>query len=294
MSWDFLYRGETVRLDETSRRALEGSFVQLAGGYTHYQMDGPTGGTAVVLVHGFSAGYFVWEPTFAALVAAGRRVLRYDLFGRGFSDRPRRPQNLELFTAQLSELLDVLGLRQVDLVGLSMGGPVATAFAVNALGRVRRLVLIDPVAAEAVQLRWIYRVALLPGVGELVVGLGGTGRQLSSAAADIFGGVPIEAFRQSYMQQMRFKGFKRSLLSSARSGMIDGFPAIYDQLGKSGMPVLLIWGSHDPALPVRQSQSILDRVPQAELRIIDGCGHTPHYEKPEIVNPVLLEFLGRP
>lgn len=294
MNWDFLYRGESACLDETSRRVLEGSFVELSHGYTHYEIAGPEDGAAVVLVHGFSAAFFVWDPTFTALRQAGKRVLRYDLFGRGFSDRPHLPYNLDLFVGQLTELLDSLSLRRVDLVGLSMGGPVSTAFAAKTPNRVRRIVLIDPVGAEPVPLRFVYRLAVLPGVGELVLGLGGTGRLLSSAAADIFGGSPVQEFRESYLQQMRFKGFKRSLLSSVRNGMVDGFPSLYEQVGKLQIPVLLVWGSQDRAVPVRQSRAILDRIPQASLHVIDGCGHTPHYEKPEVVNPILLEFLAKP
>ncbi len=115
---------------------------------------------------------------------------------------------------------------------------------------------------------------------------------LSSAASDIFGSVAVDEFRQQYMKQMAFKGFKRSLLSSVRSGMLDGFPELYEQLGQLKKPVLLIWGSQDPAVPLWQSRSLLELVPQADLHVIEGCGHTPHYEKPEVVNPLLVEFLG--
>lgn len=291
MNWEFLYRGETDCLDETSRKGLGGSFARLPLGDTHYELDGPGQSRTAVLIHGFSAGCFVWDPTFTALVSANVRTLRYDLYGRGYSDRPRQRNNLALFVEQLRDLLRHLAIEQVDLIGLSMGGPIAAEFAIEEPGRVRRLVLIDPVSADPVPLSVWYRALLLPGIGELVGGLAGSGRLLRGIAADIFGPVPAGDFEQNYLQQMRYKGFKRSLLSSARNGMLDGFREAYEHLGNLSKPVLLIWGRHDRAVPVEQSGPLLELIPSAVLHVIDGCGHTPHYEQPRIVNPLILDFL---
>ena len=74
----------------------------------HYELEGPADGQPVVLVHGFSVPYYIWDPTFPALAAAGLRVLRYDLFGRGYSDRPDLPYTMELFVRQLKDLLEAL------------------------------------------------------------------------------------------------------------------------------------------------------------------------------------------
>ncbi len=291
MNWDFIYRGETDCLDETSRQGLGGSFARLPLGQTHYELSGPEKDRTAVLIHGFSAGFFVWDPTYTALIGEQVRTLRYDLYGRGYSDRPRRPNNLSLFVDQLRDLLRHLAIEQVDLVGLSMGGPIAAAYAVEFTDKVRRLVLIDPVSADPVPLRAWYRALLLPGIGEVVGGLAGSGGLLRGVASDIFGPVPGGDFEKRYLQQMRFKGFKRSLLSSARNGMLDGFRELYEHLGGQSKPVLLIWGRDDRAVPVEQSRPLLELLPGAVLRVIEGCGHTPHYEQPGIVNPLILDFL---
>ncbi len=293
MNWDFVYRGEVERLDDGSRAALGASFARLSEGCTHYEIAGPSNGRIVTLVHGFSAAYFVWDPTFTTLTSAGMRVLRYDLYGRGFSDRPPLPNDLKLFLTQLRELLDELSIAQTDLVGLSMGGPISAAFAVQSPDRVRSLILVDPVGPEAVPLRRIYRALLLPGIGELVAGLAGSGPLARGVASDVFGATPPGDFEARYLQQMRFKGFKRSLLSSLRNGMVDGFPDAYKRLGSLGKPVLLIWGRDDPAVPLAQSKRLLELVPQAEFHVIDDTGHTPHYERPDLVNPLLFDFLHR-
>ncbi len=294
MNWDFVYRGETDCLDETSRMELGGAYSRLSDGYTHYEMGGPRDGRAVVLIHGFSAAYFIWDPTYAALSTAGLRVLRYDLFGRGYSDRPRLPNKLELFIRQLRELLDSLSIAQVDLVGLSMGGPIAAGFAMQYPQQARRVVLIDPVGPDPVPLKAIHRLALLPGIAELLLGLSGSGGVARGVATDFFGPAPTNELEEASLRQMRFKGFKRSLLSSVRNGMIGGFAQVYERLGKEGKPVLLIWGTLDRAVPSQQSTRLRALVPQAEFHSIVGCGHTPHYEKPSVINPILLEFLLRP
>ena len=75
--------------------------MQLSQGYVHYELGGPVGGEKVVLVHGLSVPYYIWDPTFDALTEAGFRVLRYDLYGRGFSDRPKLRYDADLFDEQL-------------------------------------------------------------------------------------------------------------------------------------------------------------------------------------------------
>src|SRR5258708_30381000 len=126
MNFDIHYPGETEELDDTTRATTRGSFVELADGFTHYEFGPGDRGEPVVVVHGFWAPYLIWDPTFQALVGERFSVLRYDLYGRGYSDRPRTKYGLELFVRQLLELADRLGLGRINLVGLSMGGAISS------------------------------------------------------------------------------------------------------------------------------------------------------------------------
>ena len=85
----FMLDGEDRVLNDQVRAGLEGDFIRLSDGYTHYQWAGPEDGQVVVLLHGFSVPYFLWDYVFKDLSEAGFRVLRYDLYGRGYSDPPR-------------------------------------------------------------------------------------------------------------------------------------------------------------------------------------------------------------
>ncbi len=291
MNWDFIYRGETRDLDDAARAQASGSFIQLSDGCTHYQLGGPEKGRPVVLVHGFSVPYIIWDPTFQALVSAGFRVLRYDLFGRGFSDRPRRKYDNSLFVRQLNELLETLQLSRINLVGLSMGGAIAAAFTVRYPSRIRKLALIDPVGTQPMPLNLLYRAAILPGISELIFGLAGSGRMVRSLASDFFDPAHVAMLQDQYRVQMQFRGFKRAILSTLRSKTLNGFPDVYEQLSKLNTPILLLWGRNDQTLPFAQSRPILELIPRVEFHAIEDCGHIPHYERPAIVNPILIRFL---
>ncbi len=291
MNWDFLYRGEKRNLDDASRAAAGGSFIVLPQGGTHYQLGGPERARPVVLVHGFSVPYFIWDPTFDFLTASGHRVLRYDLLGRGFSDRPHTRYRLDLFVSQLDALLSSLGLKQIDLVGLSMGGVVSAAFTVRFPERVRRLALVDPIGTEPMPLNWLYRAALLPGISELALGLVGTDSMVAALAADFFDPSEVERFKDRYRLQMQYRGFKRAIISTLRNKAVDGSPETYERLGRLAMPVLLVWGRHDRTLPIEQSASILKLVPRAQFEIIEDAGHIPNCEQPEVFHTILHKFL---
>src|SRR5947208_3575522 len=113
---------ERLELDDAARKSAAGQFVRLSDGYTHYELAGPDAGPLVVLAAGATVPYYIWDPTFAALVQAGFRVLRYDYYGRGFSDRPDIPYTQDLYVRQFRELLDAVHITgPFDLAGLSFG-----------------------------------------------------------------------------------------------------------------------------------------------------------------------------
>ncbi|MEP0806225.1 MAG: alpha/beta hydrolase [Chloroflexota bacterium] len=285
---------ETKHLDEEARKTAGGSFVRLTDGVTHYELSNPEGEQTVVLVHGFSVPYFIFDPTFDFLTQSGFRTLRYDLFGRGFSDRPRTRYNIDLFVRQLLELLDALRFdRPVNLVGLSMGGPITAAFTAHHAERVKSLTLIDPAGARAVSLSPMLKAMKLPGLAEAVFGLVGSESLLKSAAKDFFDPELVEMFLEKYKVQMQYKGFKRAILSTIRNNMLGAFIETYKTLGKMDKPVLLVWGRNDTTVPFVHSDDLRAAVPQAEFHVIEECGHIPHYEKPEEFNPLLLEFLKK-
>jgi pimeloyl-ACP methyl ester carboxylesterase len=287
----FSYRDETKELDELARQEASGSFIRLSDGFTHYELSNAEAEHTVVLVHGFSVPYFVYDPTFEFLTRSGFRVVRYDLFGRGFSDRPDMQYDIDLFVRQLGGLLDALRFtRPVSLVGLSTGGPITAAFTARFPERVGKLVLIDPIGAKPLPFGPLLKVAAMPFVGEAFLNLVKSDG-IALKIAPIFNRELVEEFRPRYITQMRYKGFRRAILSTIRSQVLDSSLDVYERIGKMDKPVLLFWGRNDPTVPFKHSDILRRAMPGMEFHVIENCGHAPHHEKPDEVNPILLQFL---
>src|SRR4029079_19168873 len=141
---------EKRMLDNDARAGAPGKFVRLSDGMTHYELLGPDSGATVLLVHGFSVPYYIWDSTATALSSKGYRVLRYDEYGRGWSDRPKGAYDADMYDRQVKDLLDSLHIAgPVHLAGVSMGGWVTGTYAGRNPDRVRSLILVDPVAGNS-------------------------------------------------------------------------------------------------------------------------------------------------
>ena len=291
MLWTFPYLGENKELNEATRSNAQGSFLRLSEGCTHYELGGPQDGQPVVLVHGFSVPYFIWDPTFDFLAESGFRALRYDLFGRGYSDRPNMRYDIDMFCKQLRELTDTLGFKRINLIGLSMGGPITATFTARHPERVGKLVLIDPAGVRSITFSRVLKAATTPGFGELALGLFGSRRLAKGVESDFYDPAHVKAFVAKYMVQMGYKGFMRALLSTMRNGMLGDFSETYYKVGEAGTPTMLFWGRDDKTVPFAHSAMIRKAIPQSEFHAFERCGHIPHYEKPEEANPLLLKFL---
>ncbi len=289
----FPYFDETLVLNEEARKDLPGSFISLPNGVTHYEKAGNENRGTVVFVHGFSVPYFIFDPTFDFLTQQGFRTVRYDLFGRGFSDRPHIRYDMAFFVRQLKDLLDILRIKSTNLIGLSMGGPISTCFTEAFPDMVEKHIMIDPAGARPISLSPLLNAVKIPVIGELTLGLFGTGNMVKNAASDMFTPKLVEEFQDKYKVQMQYHGFKRAILSSLRNGMLDSFIDSYKKVGKLMKPTLLFWGRQDATVPFEHSTDILNAIPHAELHVFEKCGHIPHYEYPDEVNKILLEFLRR-
>jgi pimeloyl-ACP methyl ester carboxylesterase len=282
---------ETLNLDGQTRSQLPGMFVELPDGWTHYELRGPQDGPPVVLVHGFSVPYYVWDPTATTLADAGYRVLRYDLYGRGFSDRPDKTYDLDFFVKQLDDLTTaLLPWQPLHVIGLSMGGPVTAAFANRYPDRVRSLTLIAPETLPVTAMD-IFPMNV-PLLGEFVMKVYMVPVYLpQSQIEDAFNPAVLPDWEQKYRVQMQYKGFRDALLSTIRH--LPEMDALheYDLVGKTDLPVQIIWGVQDQTISYDALQMALQRIPQAGFTQVDQAGHLPHYEQPSVVNPVLIGFL---
>ena len=139
---------ESLTLDNTARRTHKGSYIQLSDGCTRYELEGD-GDECFVLVHGFSSPYFIYDNLYESLLARGYQVLRYDLIGRGLSDRPKAVYDADFFVKQLDELTDaLLPGKTFTIIGTSMGGIIGTRFVQMHPAKVSRLILLAPAVMD--------------------------------------------------------------------------------------------------------------------------------------------------
>jgi pimeloyl-ACP methyl ester carboxylesterase len=280
---------ERLDLDDAARRSASGQFVKLSDGYTHYELGGPAGGRLVVLTAGATVPYYIWDPTFTALVNAGFRVLRYDYYGRGFSDRPDIPFTQDLYVRQLRELLDAVHADQpFDLAGLSFGGAVITSVAARYPAQVRSLIYMDPALRSPSSLTGLESV---PWLWNIMTAIVDERSWADSQLGDFLHPERFPDWPARYRVQLRYKGFRRARLSEVRSNVDADQRDELQAVGRANRPVLVIWGKQDPNVPFELSASLLAELPAARLVAVDEAGHLPQWERPDVVQPAILSFL---
>jgi pimeloyl-ACP methyl ester carboxylesterase len=285
----------TRRLDGAARselvaRGAAARFVALPLGTMHVRIEGPGDGPVVVLVHGGVVGGYAFERWRAPLVAAGFRVIVPDLLGYGYSDRPDRTYTRQFYVAQLAQLLDALEVAPpVALVGASLGGAIATAFTAAYPERVRALALIAPAGGGGSP---PIRGALIwPVIGDIAFHFFGAS-SMTSQMATAYAGSPYRAGMVQWMQaQTAFRGFSSGILNTLRHFNASWQPDTYQALGRSGTPVLAVWGTADTINPFAQARTLAGWVPQLQLVALAGKGHAITFGETETVLAEVIPFL---
>lgn len=282
---------EVKTLDQGARQKLGGAYISLPLGLTHYELTGPAGGPVVVLVHGATVPFWGWDRQVPALTGAGFRVLRYDHFGRGFSDRPRVKYDRSLYVSQLDQLLTALKIKgPVDLVGLSMGGPIAGMFTVRRPGLVRRLALIAPMvdgSAGGAKIKLLQPPVIGEFLARTVAVPSIVKRAESLMSKDEAGRKALSLFRE----QTLYQGFERSMLSLFRGDMFShDFLKAYAKLQKMDLPVMVVWGTKDTDISPESIESLRRVVPKVRFEVLENRGHGLVSEAADEVNQRLLDF----
>ena len=280
---------ERLDLDQSVRNAAPGQFARLTDGYTHYEIGGPPEGRVVVLAAGATVPYYIWDPTFTALVGAGFRVLRYDYYGRGYSDRPDIPFTQDLYVRQLAELLDAVHITQpIDLAGLSFGGSVITSVADRYPTRVRSLIYVDPAFREPLTLS---PLESMPRVWSFVTAIMEERWWADGQMGDFLHPERFPDWPARYRVQLQYRGFRRARLSDLSANTASDQRDEVQRVGRVRRPVLVVWGKQDPNVPFEFSESLMRQLPFARLVAVEDSGHLPQWEQPDIVQPAVIEFL---
>ena len=260
----------------------------------HYLVEGR--GPAVVLVHGLGGFAESWRHNVPAL-AARATVYAVDLPGFGRSGKPSARYDLPYFARVLHAFVDSLGVPQVALVGHSMGGAVCVTYALTHPARVERLALLGAIVPGfRFPLSGRYRLATTRGVGEALA-LCACAPLIRAAIARCFW-TPVRAevdFLVDTHYQIRTSPAARAAWLAAvralRTDLVEHRDDFRRALPTLDLPVLLVHGRQDVAVPPAHCADAVEGLPHAAVRWLDGCGHFPHIEHGPVVNGWLGEFL---
>lgn len=286
-------REETrARMDFNRRKNAPGRIVTLSQGVTYFEWLGPVRGPVAVCVHGLTTPSFVWHGMVRGLALLGYRILIYDLYGRGYSDRPQGPQDQAFFVTQLDELLEDQGLENdITLIGYSMGGAIAAAFSAAYPDRIRQLILIAPAGIARIRGRLTKFIAGTPIVGDwLMLALfpflhrRGTGKERRLPSS-------VENIVDMQQSELKYHGFVPSVLESMRGILAVPLEDEHRIIYGSGVPVLAIWGRKDDVIPLTAVGRLAEWNRTARQEVIDEAGHGLVYTHTDAVLNIMKDVL---
>jgi 3-oxoadipate enol-lactonase len=242
-------------------------------------------GPAVLFVHGYPFDHTIWRDQIDAL--DGYRRIAPDLRGMGQSDAPDLGYGMSIYAADLAALLDSLGVDDVVLCGLSMGGYVMFEFLRRWRHRVRGMVLMDT-RAEAD---------------------GTEARRARDTAAALARESGAEAIADSMLPRLLAPGtterapeiaarIRRMMAATPVAGIIGALAAMRDRHDSTdllptlgGIPTLVLVGEEDVLTPPDAARRMAAGIPGARVVLVPGAGHVPPVERPFETNAALLDFL---
>ncbi len=288
---------EKVSLDQGVRQAADYSFVKLSHGWTHYQDTGREINGTVVLLHGGGPAMLSWDRQIGFLATNGYRVIRFDRYGSGFSDRPDIAYNWDLFVRQTAELLDSLGVSGTfDMVGRSLGARAALCFAHRYPERVNNLVLTSS-GLRAPKGSPLTKMPFIPPIIRFVYRVFGgviMDSQLDQFAEYVSDSTERAEYRNLIEKQLRIRGTERAFYSFLRSGEILGCREAYSVLGDRPDKIAFIWGTRDELVPQKRMLELVSQYPRMTFTEIAGAGHGINFTHAEEYNQALIKVLSEP
>lgn len=261
--------------------------VPVFGGSVVLYRAGKRGAEPVILVHGLgNAGARDWAQVIPALAGA-YDVYALDLPGFGASDKGNHLYSPANYVRVLDAVFGARLKRPANLVGHSMGGVIALAYAAAYPDRVRRLVVAD---VAGVLHRSVYGEFLGRAMAERAVGTDSPWRdmlaKLITSQAENLPAKGVMSIEQAQVRQRLLRGDPMAIaaLALVEHDLSRGLRAIK-------APTLVIWSSDDKVAPPRAGQALASAIPGARLVTIGEAGHAPQLSQPARFNDLLRDEL---
>jgi len=302
LAFPYLYKLSGLKKISKEDIPATGDWVKLSRGNIYYEWFVPEESTEVkgtiVLVHGFSTPSFVWGGLTSNFTNSGYKVLVYDHFGRGYSERPRTKYNKDLYLETLRELIVSQGIEdKVHLVGYSMGGPIVGYYADTYPDSTQSASLIAP-AGFSKSIPETRSWKTMPIIGDwfwrvFSDRLYGIGNMSETKSSDDPLSINEDRFLPLFEKQLSFRGFNESLLSTIRNFNLFDIRNTYESLSSKNIPLLVLWGKKDGVVPYTGSIEFERIFPDGKLITIEDGTHDITYRQTTIVVDQILEFIDK-
>lgn len=281
-------------IDAVLRAPAPTQHVDVDGSQIAYRVMGRAGDVPLVLAHRFRATLDEWDPAFVELLALHRQIIMFDSAGTAGSTGTA-PASVEAIAAGTAAFIRALGLKQVDVLGFSMGGFVAEVLAITEPGLVRRVALVgtgapagegtappeDVFFQTAAKPEWDFEDRVI-----LFYGDASAARRRGALAED-------------RIEQSKRAGSDQHVSMEATGAQVQAIQAYmtpgngwYERLGELRQPVLVISGDRDRCFPLEHALVLGRRLPDARVEVFSMCGHAPQQQEPARAAHLITEFLA--
>jgi pimeloyl-ACP methyl ester carboxylesterase len=264
-----------------------GRIVSLPAGEVQVVERGPREASAIVLVHCFTCSIDWWSGMIP-LLAREHRVVAIDLRGHGGSEKPSDGYTMPAQANLLAEALGRLGVRNAEVVGHSLGGPISIALAERSPQLVDRLVIMDSGPdPDSGDLGLIGELPFKPVIGQTLWRI--------KPDFSIEDGLEV-AFAPGFPVPDEFVEDVKRMTYSAYNGSHDGFDdyaserPLPDRLAAVDKPTLAIMGAEEQLISDPEGALAAYRAAGARTQLILGAGHSPNVEKPAQTAAIVLAF----
>ncbi len=270
----------------------------LSDDITMAYVDEGTGDQTIIFVHGLGSYLPAWEKNIEGL-KSNYRCIAIDLPGYGKSSKAIHSGTMEFYADAIKSFMDKLGLQKAVIAGHSMGGQIAVVMALKYPDYVDKLVLVSPAGIETFtegQKEWFRNVMTVAGVKNTPV------QQIRANLTANFYNLPEDAeFMITDRIAMRdaeyFDNYCYTVVQSV-NGMVD--QPVYDFLPDIKQKTLILFGENDNLIPNPYlnpgftsdiGKVAEERIPDSKLIVVPSCGHFVQFEKAEVFNNAVRDFL---
>jgi 2-hydroxy-6-oxonona-2,4-dienedioate hydrolase len=258
-------------------------FTDVNGSVIRYLEDGPRDCKTLILLHGIGASAERWSLVIPTL-SRDYRVIAPDIIGFGYSDKPAVEYTMDFFIDFFKSFLDNLGISKASIIGSSLGGHIASEFAIRFNHMVEKLVLVSPAGMmrnSNPTLDKYIMAALYPEHQRVYEAFSEMVYDSNTINQEIL---------MDFVNRMNLPNAKYAFMSTLLG--IRYAPRLTGRLSNITAPTLLMWGENDTTIPLAECAHQYNGIPNMEeLEVIKKCGHIAPIEKPATFNRTVLRFL---